>query len=255
VSPALQDRTAVITGAAGALGSAIARRYLDEGARALGLVDRDEDALRALRADLRARPGRGDVELVPMALDVTDEPSVVDAVAAFADRVGALDVAVNNAGVVAPSARIHHVRIEDLRRVLDINVTGVFTGMKAAIAVMRPAGGGAIVNTASVAGFTAWTHSSPYCASKAAVIQLTKVAAVEYAAEGIRVNCVSPGTFLTRFHDDLTDDALADVRARHRLGRFGTAEEIAAAFAYLASPDAAWVTGTNLVIDGGLSAG
>jgi NAD(P)-dependent dehydrogenase (short-subunit alcohol dehydrogenase family) len=250
VGGALEGKTAVITGAAGALGSAIAQRFLDEGARALGLVDLDDGALRSLAAAIE----REGVEVLPMPVDMTDEQAVTRAYSNFADRMGGLDIAVNNAGIVAPSARIHHVRIEDFRRVLDINVTGVFTGMKAAISIMRSAGGGAIVNTASVAGFTAWTHSSPYCASKAAVIQLTKVAAVEYAKDSIRVNCVSPGTFLTRFHDALSEDALRDLRARHPLGRFGTTDEVAGAFVYLAGDNAGWITGTSLVIDGGLSA-
>lgn len=128
---------------------------------------------------------------------------------------------------------IHNVSVEDSRRVLDVNLVGVFNCMKAEIIAMRADGkGGAIVNTASVAGFTTWTQSSAYGASKAAVIQLTKLAAAEYAREGIRVNCVSPENFVTRFHDERPPGALEDIRHRHPLGRFGTTDEIAQAFVY-----------------------
>ena len=166
---------------------------------------------------------------------------------------GGLDISVNNAGIVAPSGRIHNVSPEDFRQVLDVNLMGIFNTMKASIIAMRGAGGGSVVNTASVAGFTNWTHNSPYGASKAAVIQLTKIAAAEYANDQIRVNCVSPGTFVTSFHDDLPAGAMDGVLARHPLGRFGETPEIASAYVYLASDQTSWVTGTNLVFDGGMS--
>jgi NAD(P)-dependent dehydrogenase (short-subunit alcohol dehydrogenase family) len=245
----LAGKTVVITGASGALGSAIARRFLDEGVRALALVDIDLAAVENAALSLT----RSGVDIVAVALDVTNHDAVLDAYAELGRRFERLDVAINNAGIVAPSARIHNVKPEDFRRVLDVNLMGVFNCMKASIIEMRGSGGGAIVNTASVGGFTTWTHSSPYGASKAAVIQLTKLAAAEYAKEHIRVNCVSPGTFVTRLHDDLPAGALDDIRDRHILGRFGTPDEIASAYVYLAGENGAWVTGTSLVIDGGLS--
>jgi NAD(P)-dependent dehydrogenase (short-subunit alcohol dehydrogenase family) len=247
----LVGKSVVLTGACGALGAAIGRRFIDEGARALALVDLDMDAVTTAAQSL-ATVG---VDVVGVALDVTDHDAVMTEYGRLADRFGKLDVAINNAGIVAPSARIHHVLPDDFRRVLEVNLVGVFNCMKASITSMRLAGGGSIINTASVGGFTAWTHSSPYGASKAAVIQLTKLAAAEYAKEKIRVNCVCPGTFVTSFHDDLPDGALDDIRNRHLLGRFGTPAEIAGSYAYLASDEAGRITGTSLVIDGGLSAG
>jgi NAD(P)-dependent dehydrogenase (short-subunit alcohol dehydrogenase family) len=251
VTHRLTGKTVVITGASGVLGRAISQRFVAEGVSAIALVDVDSGSVPS-SAELGAK---SDVEVVVVQLDVTDHNAVMEEYARLATRFGRIDVAINNAGIVAPSARIHNVRPEDFRRVLDVNLMGVFNCLKASITQMRTAGGGAIINTASVGGFTTWTHSSPYGASKAAVIQLTKLAAAEYAKEHIRVNCVCPGTFVTAFHDDLPPDALGDIRDRHILGRFGTAHEIAGAYVYLASADAEWVTGTSMVIDGGLSVG
>ena len=257
----MTGRTVVVTGGSGALGSAIARRFAAEGVGAIAIVDCDHDATHKAVAALREVTSSGTssastVDVVPVVVDVTDHDAVQAAYAGLASQFGRLDIAINNAGIVAPSARLHHVTVEDFRRVIEVNLVGIFNCTKAAIVQMRADGrGGAIVNTASVAGFTTWTHSSPYGASKAAVIQLTKLAAAEYAADGIRVNCVSPGTFVTRFHDDLPTSALDAIRGRHPLGRFGSTDEIAAAYVYLCSDAAGWVTGTNLVIDGGMAVG
>ena len=118
---------------------------------------------------------------------------------------------------------------------------------------MRPQGSGSIVLTASVAGMTAWSHAAPYCATKAAVIQLAKVAAIEYARDGIRVNCVCPGTFRSAIHEGLPEDAMDAMGARHPLG-LGAADDIAGAYAYLAGDQSRWTTGAALVVDGGYSA-
>jgi NAD(P)-dependent dehydrogenase (short-subunit alcohol dehydrogenase family) len=183
----LKGRSVVITGGSGALGTAIAQRFADEGVAAIALVDRDRDATVSGASALAARPrpaGVPAMEVVPVAVDVTDHDAVQSAYAALVAQFGRIDVAINNAGVVAQSARIHNVKVEDFRHVLEVNLVGVFNCMKAAIIAMRADGrGGSIVNTASVGGFTTWTHASPYGASKAAVIQLTKLAAAEYAAD------------------------------------------------------------------------
>ncbi len=255
----LAGRSAIVTGAGGSLGSAIARRFVQEGVRAIALFDIDQGSAEAVAAELMREFADDSVRQHTTVLavqgDVCNHDAVVETYASIASTFGGLDVAVCNAGVVAPSARLHNVLPQDFQRVLDINLTGIFNCMKAAIIQMRRTGGGAIVNTASVAGFSTWTHSSPYGVSKAGVIQLTKLAAAEYASEQIRVNCVSPGTFVTRFHDNLSETALDDIRQRHPLGRFGDPEEIAGAYAYLAGDDARWITGTNLVIDGGMTVG
>ena len=118
---------------------------------------------------------------------------------------------------------------------------------------MRAQQSGSIVLTASVAGLTAWSHAAPYCATKAAVIQLAKVAAVEYARDGIRVNCVCPGTFRSGIHDELPPEALDAIAAKHPLG-LGTAADLVGAYSYLASDAARWTTGSALVVDGGYAA-
>lgn len=250
---ALDGKRAVVTGAAGALGSAITSRFVAEGVAAIALVDIDANHVQASAESLRSQALDRSFEVHEVVVDVTDHDAVLARYQEITAAFGGLDISVNNAGIVAPSGRIHNVSPEDFRQVLDVNLMGIFNTMKASIIAMRGAGGGSVVNTASVAGFTNWTHNSPYGASKAAVIQLTKIAAAEYANDQIRVNCVSPGTFVTSFHDDLPAGAMDGVLARHPLGRFGETPEIASAYVYLASDQTSWVTGTNLVFDGGMS--
>ncbi len=251
---ALAGKRVVITGAAGALGGAIAARFAAEGAEALSLVDRDADGLGEVAARLRANSSSS-VNVREHVVDVTDHDAVLHTYDTLATELGGIDVSVNNAGILATSARIHNVDPADFRKVLDINVMGIFNTMKASIIAMRGADGGSVINTASVAGFTNWTHNSPYGTSKAAIIQLTKIAASEYARDNIRVNCVSPGTFITSLHDEVPPGAMDSVLDRHPLGRFGEADEIAAAYVYLASDQTTWMTGSNIVIDGGMSVG
>ena len=130
---------------------------------------------------------------------------------------------------------------------------GAVNGIRAAVPVMRAQQSGSIILTASVAGLTAWSHAAPYCATKAAVIQLAKVAAVEYARDGIRVNCVCPGTFLSGIHADLPPEAIDAIAAKHPLG-LGTAADLVGAYSYLASDASRWTTGSAIVVDGGYAA-
>jgi 3-oxoacyl-[acyl-carrier protein] reductase len=188
-----------------------------------------------------------------MLADVGD-PDQVDAVVQLAvARFGRLDVLISNAGVLSPNGRIHNLQTEDWERAFRVNVLGAVNGIRSAVGVMRPQGSGSIVLTASVSGLTAWSHAAPYCATKAAVISLAKVAAVEYARDGIRVNCVCPGTFRSAIHDGLPDEALDAIAGRHPLG-LGTAGDLAGAYAYLAGADSRWTTGAAIVVDGGYSA-
>ena len=248
VTGALANKVAIVTGGAGGLGRAVAQRFLDEGLSGLALVDSQEDRLRSCGQQLDA--GRGVV--VPVVADVREEAEMQNVVKATVARFGRLDIMVNNAGVVPANGRIHNSTTEDWRRVLDINVLGVVNGTRAALTVMRPAKSGCVVNTSSVAAFTVWPHAAAYCASKAAVSAFTRVAAAEYAKDGIRVNCVAPGAFPSSIHEQTPEEAMQEIEAKHPLG-MGKAEDVCEAYVYLASSRARWVTGTTVVVDGGYS--
>jgi 3-oxoacyl-[acyl-carrier protein] reductase len=241
-------RVVAITGAGGALGAAISHRLAGEPDTDLVLSDVSEGSLAATVAGL---PDGVAAETV--LADVSDPAQVEAVVARAVEAFGHLDVLVSNAGVLSPNGRIHNLATEDWERAFRVNVLGAVNGIKAAVAVMRPQRSGSIVLTASISGLTAWSHAAPYCATKAAVIQLAKVAAVEYARDGIRVNCVCPGTFRSAIHDELPPEALDTIAARHPLG-LGAAADVAGAYSYLASDASRWTTGSALVVDGGYSA-
>jgi meso-butanediol dehydrogenase/(S,S)-butanediol dehydrogenase/diacetyl reductase len=242
-------RVVAVTGAGGALGAAISRRLASEPATDLLLTDVSAPSLEATLAGLSDTDGSVETALA----DVSDFAQVESVVNRAVERYGHLDVLISNAGVLSSNGRIHNLATEEWERAFRINVLGAVNGIRAAVAVMRPQRSGSIVLTASVAGLTAWSHAAPYCATKAAVIQLAKVAAVEYARDGIRVNCVCPGTFLSTIHDGLPPDALEAVAARHPLG-LGSADDLVGAYSYLASEDSRWTTGSAMVVDGGYSA-
>ena len=242
-------RVVVITGAGGSLGSAISSRFAEESDTDLVLSDVSEESL---AATVEGLPASG-AEVETMLADVGDEAQVAAVVGSAVDRFGRVDVLVSNAGVLSPNGRIHNLETSDWERAFRVNVMGAVNGINAVVPVMRAQQSGAIILTASVAGLTAWSHAAPYCATKAAVIQLAKVAAVEYARDGIRVNCVCPGTFLSAVHADLPQEAIDSVAERHPLG-LAQADDIVGAYSYLASDAARWTTGSALVVDGGYSA-
>jgi len=243
------SRVVVITGAGGSLGAALSHRFAGEPDTAVVLSDISEESLAATMAGLPE--WRGAVETV--LADVSDDEAVDAVVATAVAKFGRLDVLISNAGVLSPNGRIHNLATADWERAFRVNLLGAVNGIKAAVGVMRPQRSGSIVLTASVSGLTAWSHAAPYCATKAAVIQLAKVAAVEYARDGIRVNCVCPGTFRSAIHDELPAAALDSIASRHPLG-LGAATDLVGAYSYLASEAAQWTTGSALVVDGGYSA-
>lgn len=242
-------RVVVITGAGGTLGAALSHRFAGEPGTDLVLSDVSEPSLAATLDGLPDPGGAVETQLA----DVSDLAQVEAVVGRAVERFGRLDVLIGNAGVLSPNGRIHNLATEDWERAFRVNVLGAVNGVRAAVAVMRPQRSGSIVLTASVAGLTAWSHAGPYCATKAAVIQVAKVAAVEYARDGIRVNCVCPGTFLSAIHADLPEQAIDAVAARHPLG-LGDAGDLVGAYEYLASDASRWTTGSAMVIDGGYSA-
>jgi 3-oxoacyl-[acyl-carrier protein] reductase len=242
-------RVVAITGAGGVLGAAVSRQLAGEAETDLVLSDISASSLEASLQGLPERDGPVETVLA----DVSDFAQVQAVVARAVERFGRLDVLVSNAGVLSPNGRIHNLTTEDWERAFRINLLGAVNGIRAAVPVMRPQGSGSIVLTASVAGLTAWSHAAPYCATKAAVIQLVKVAAIEYARDGIRINCVCPGTFLSAIHSDLPAEAIDAIAARHPLG-LGSAADLVGAYSYLASDASRWTTGSAMVVDGGYSA-
>jgi NAD(P)-dependent dehydrogenase (short-subunit alcohol dehydrogenase family) len=246
----VSGKVVAITGAAGSLGTALAAAFAGAGARLVVLGDLAADRLEPVAASVTAA---GATPIVRQ-LDVTDSASVEAFVEVAAEPLGRVDVMINNAGVLNENGRIHNITDADWRRVVDVNLMGTVHGVRAAVQRMRrQEGGGAIVNTASVAGISAWAYAAPYGATKAAIIQLTRVAAVEYARDRIRVNCVCPGTFLSSMHEGMAQEAIDRIAALHPLG-LGRPGDLVDAFLYLAGDGARWTTGSALVVDGGYSA-
>ncbi|MFG3164678.1 SDR family NAD(P)-dependent oxidoreductase [Streptomyces sp. NPDC048232] len=245
-SPELDGLAAVVTGGASGIGLATALLLARRGAR-VAVLDLAPDALSAT----------GSEALFPIRCDVTDDASVRAGVARAVDRLGGLDILVNNAGIGAQGTVADNDDAE-WRHVLDVNVLGIVRTTRAALPHLRASGHAAVVNTCSVAATAGLPQRALYSASKGAVQSLTLAMAADHIREGIRVNCVNPGTADTPWIDRLlssADDPAAErtaLNARQPTGRLVSAEEVAAAVVYLASPAAASVTGTALAVDGGM---
>lgn len=245
----MSTRVVVITGAGGTLGAALSHRFAAEPDTDVVLSDVSGPSLEATVNGLPKRHG----EVETLLADVGEVADVEAVVALAMERFGRLDVLISNAGVLSPNGRIHNLSTADWERAFRVNVLGAVNGIRAAVPVMRAQQSGSIILTASVSGLTAWSHAAPYCATKAAVIQLAKVAAVEYARDGIRVNCVCPGSFRSAIHADLPPEAIDAIAAKHPLG-LGTADDLVGAYSYLASDASRWTTGSAIVVDGGYAA-
>ena len=247
----LEGKVALVTGASAGIGAAVARRFAVEGA-SVALTDVRADEGAALSKTLNADGHR--TCFVP--LDVASESQWAEAVARVMQRrLGAPTVLVNNAGIYARRL-IEETSTTDLDRMLEVNVKGVFLGTKAVLAAMRAAGGGSIVNLSSVAGIIGSAYSSDYNASKGAVRILTKCTAVQYAKDKIRCNSVHPAPIDTDMGwEALPAGEIHDQRLREiPLGRMGTPDEVANAILFLASDESSYVTGSELVVDGGFTA-
>ena len=247
----LENKVAFISGGARGMGASEAMIFAQEGAKVVIGDVLDEEG-RQTEAAINEIGG----ECLFVRLDVTSEDSWADAIAATIARFGKLDVLVNNAGIVARGT-LDTATVEEWDRVMDVNAKGVFLGTKAAIPEMRNAGGGSIVNISSMSGIVGQTNIQPvYNASKGAVRIFTKSAAVQYAKEGIRVNSVHPGSIDTPMAGDrLTDpDLQREAEGRNPMGRTARPEEVAYGVLFLASDESSFMTGSELVIDGGATA-
>ena len=245
----LDGKVALISGGARGQGAAEAETFTREGARVVFGDVRDAEGEKVAAA-IHAAGG----DAVYVHLDVASERDWQAAVKTAVDRYGRLDILVNNAGIVIPRVPIEERTVEEWDRVMAINARGVFLGTKHAIPAMRRAGGGSIVNISSVAGIGQSLHQEPaYAASKGAVRIFTKVTASQHAKDKIRCNSVHPGPVDT----DMLHSAMPDPEVLRRrmervpLGRMGRVDEIVTLVLYLASDDSAWVTGSEMVIDGG----
>jgi NAD(P)-dependent dehydrogenase (short-subunit alcohol dehydrogenase family) len=252
----LDGRVAVVTGAAGVIGTATMALLAERGARIVA-VDRKQQDLETAIRDLPAS-----AQAFAITADVTSEDEVAGYVRAAIGKFGTIDVFYNNAGIEGDIAPITGYALETFRSVLEVNVIGVFLGMKHVLPVMLKQNKGSIVNTASIAGLTGSPNTAAYTASKHAVIGLTKGAAQECAATGVRVNCVCPGPIDGRMMDSIMEGRNPGnaPRVRERLveripaGRFGYASEVASVVAFLASDEASYVSGAAYTVDGGRTA-
>jgi len=256
----LKDKVAIITGAASGIGKASAIVFGREGAKVM-CADVNGEGAEATARQIADTSG----EAASIRVDVASEPDVQEMISATVSRWGRLDVLYNNAGI-GFGMPVTEVSVEDWDRLMNINLKGVFLGCKHAIPEMLKNGGGSIVNTASDAGLIGTAMLSTYCASKGGVVMLTKSLAVEWAQQGIRVNCVCPGVIRTPILDSFIaqarrvqgaspEDVWKRMAAAHPMNRVGEPEEVGKAVAFLASDDASFITGVALSVDGGFAAG
>ena len=247
----LQGKVAIITGGARGQGAAEARMFAREGAKVV-FGDVLDDEGRQVEAEIGAAGG----EAVYVRLDVTDEDSWREAVGTAVSRFGKVDILVNNAGIASWNAG-DDASVEEWDRIMEINAKGVFLGTRAVVPAMRDAGGGSIVNISSISGMVGQTNIHPgYNASKGAVRILTKSTAVQHAAEGIRCNSIHPGPVKTPMTERSWSNPewLQATERRTPLGRYAEPDEIAYGVLFLASDESSFMTGSEMVIDGGVTA-
>lgn len=248
----IDGKVALVTGAGSGIGREIALRFAGEGAR-VAVADVAEDGGHETVRRIEAADGEAHF----FGSDVSDEDEVMLLIESVVDRFGGLDVAANNAGIEGEGGPIVDQTVESWDRVIDVNLRGVFLGMKHEIPHLLERGGGAIVNTASVAGLVGGRDLAPYYASKHGVVGLTRCAALEYADQGVRVNAVCPGVIDTPMIERFTggdEEAQAGLVAMEPIGRMADPSEVAAAVVWLCSDDASYVTGVPMPVDGAMIA-
>jgi NAD(P)-dependent dehydrogenase (short-subunit alcohol dehydrogenase family) len=238
----LEGKVAIVTGAASGMGAAMTRRFCHEGAR-VAAADLDE------KVDEVAK--QAGANCVPLHVDVSSSSQVQGMVAQACERFGRLDIICNNAGIQGPLGLTADYDENEWDRVIEVNLKGVFLGMKYAIPEMLKTGGGSIVNTSSMASIVAFPTLPAYSASKGGVSVLTKMTAAEYASQGIRVNAIAPGAIDTGMTRNMPQEYLQGAIDGTLMGRIGTPEEIANLALFLASDESSFITGTETLVDGG----
>lgn len=243
----LKNKIALITGAGSGIGEATALLFAKNGA-SIVLADMDMDGANRVLAAIEKEGGKGMV----MKTDVSKPAECEELVSEAVKKFGRLDIAVNNAGIGGPAAAIGDYPIDGWDKVIAVNLSGVFYGMRYQIPAMLKNGGGAIVNMASILGKVGFPMSSAYVSAKHGVVGLTENAALEYATQGIRVNAVGPGFIKTPLLDNnLNAEQLAGIAAMHPMQRLGEANEVAELVLWLVSDKSSFVTGSYYNVDGG----
>ena len=244
----LEGKVAIVTGGANGIGEATVRDMVNEGAKVI-IADIDDEKGKALAEEFN-KDGK---KAAYCNTDVNKEAEVEAMVKLAKDEFGKLDILFSNAGIgnLVPTAELE---LENWQRVIDINLTGVFLSAKHAIPVMLETGGGSIINAASMLGHVGQAETAAYTASKGGVVNMTRALAVEYAKDGIRVNAVCPGYVNTSLLDQLDEEMINHLISLHPINRLAEPEEIAKVTTFLASDDASFITGANLLVDGGYTA-